>query len=252
MTDDSPLSVENVTKRFDGMTAVKDVSLRLIPGIVTGLVGPNGAGKTTLFNLITGNLSLDDGHVSINGRSTTGLAPHAIARLGVARTFQDLRLFGGLSVRDNVLAATENSSWLWQSGGLRSGRERQRVTDAALERAGLTHIATTQASNISYAEAKFLSLARILATGAKIWLLDEPASGLDPASCQRFVRLLKHATAEGVTICLIEHNLDLMKATADRLAFLEQGRLIALGSVDEILRDQELVALYFGDKSNAA
>jgi len=248
----NPLSVENLTKRFGGMTAVENVSLELRPGIVTGLVGPNGAGKTTLFNLITGNLPADGGVVHINGRQATGLAPHVIARLGVARSFQDLRLFGGLTVRDNVLAATENSSWPWQGGGSRAARERQQATDAAIERVGLTHVAKIQASDISYAEAKFLSLARILATGAKIWLLDEPASGLDPSSSQRFVRLLKDATAQGVTICLIEHNLDLMKATADRLAFLEQGRLLALGSVDEILRDQELVAIYFGDKSNAA
>jgi branched-chain amino acid transport system ATP-binding protein len=216
-------------------------------GIITALVGPNGAGKTTLFNLITGNLTLDSGTVDLDGRPITRMPPQAVARLGVARSFQDLRLFSRMTVRDNVLVATEPTTWLWQPGGRRAHETRLARVEDALRKTGLDQLAGARAVDLSYAETKFLSLARILATGSRIWLLDEPTSGLDPISRGRFVTVLRDAVARGTTVCLIEHNLDIVTELADRIAFLDQGRKLAEGLPGDILRDPALIAIYFGD-----
>ena len=241
------LQVRGLSKHFGGIVAVDNVDLDLQQGMITALAGPNGAGKTTLFNLITGNLTANSGTVELEGRPVTGLAPHRIAQLGIARSFQDLRLFSRMSVRDNVLTAIEPAPWFWQPGGLAGARRRKQLVAEALERTGLADRAEARAVDLSYAETKFLSLARILATGSRIWLLDEPASGLDPSSRQRFITLLREALQSGVTICLIEHNLDIMIELADRIAFLHQGLKLAEGEPDAILRDPELIAIYFGE-----
>ncbi|TNC08170.1 ABC transporter ATP-binding protein [Methylobacterium terricola] len=243
----SLLSVRGLSKEFGGVKAIQSVDMDLVEGVVTALVGPNGAGKTTLFNLICGHISPDAGEVQLAGRPIRGERPHTIARLGIARSFQDLRLFGRMSVRDNVLSALEPTAWLWQPGGRRAARARLHKTEAALERTGLSALAGARAVDLSYAETKFLSLARILVTEARIWLLDEPASGLDPVSRARFVALLKEAVAAGVTVCLIEHNLDIVTELADRIAFLDRGRKLAEGEPAAILRDPELIGIYFGE-----
>jgi branched-chain amino acid transport system ATP-binding protein len=242
------LSVRGLSKNFGGLKAVQAVDMDFVEGVITALVGPNGAGKTTLFNLITGHIDPDQGEVQLAGQSIRGQRPHAIARLGIARSFQDLRLFGRMTVRDNVLVALEPTAWLWQPGGRGATRERLRTAEAALERTGLIALAGARAVDLSYAETKFLSLARILATGARIWLLDEPASGLDPVSRARFVSVLKEAVAAGVTVCLIEHNLDIVTELADRIAFLDQGRKLAEGEPTAILKDPELIKIYFGER----
>lgn len=243
------LACEGLARSFGGVRAVQGVSLSLPAGQVTALVGPNGAGKTTVFNLVTGNLRADEGRATLRGRSILGLRPWQVARLGVARSFQDLRLFTHMSVRDNVLAATERSAWFWQSG---SRRARVEAAEAALEATGLARVAGARAVDLAYAERKFLSMARILAAGADVWLLDEPASGLDLASRLRFQDLLKEARSRGVAICLIEHNLDVVTELADRIAFLERGRVLAEGEPQEILRNPELAAIYFGALPEAA
>ena len=243
------LSIDNLSKRFDGIAAVADFSLDLESGIVTALVGPNGAGKTTIFNLITGNLHADTGSILLEGKPIIGLSPHRVARLGIARSFQDLRLFGHMTVLDNVRAATEPAAWFWQAGGASARRLRQQRVHDALERTRLHGLASARAIDLAYAERKFLSIARIIATGARIWLLDEPASGLDPRSRVHFVELLRGAVAQGVTVCLIEHNLDIVTEVADRIAFLDAGRKLAEGEPAEILRDKSLAAIYFGDRS---
>jgi branched-chain amino acid transport system ATP-binding protein len=244
----SLLTVRGLRKSFGGLAAIQDVDLDLVEGVITALVGPNGAGKTTLYNLITGNLIPDMGTVELAGQTITRTPPHRVARLGVARSFQDLRLFSRMSVLDNVLLATEPTTWLWQPGGKSSYTKRRARVEDALERTGLTALAQARAVDLSYAETKFLSLARILATEARIWLLDEPASGLDPASRGRFVRVLRDAVARGVTVSLIEHNLDIVTELADRIAFLDQGRKLAEGNPEEILRDPALISIYFGEK----
>ncbi|WP_419897255.1 ABC transporter ATP-binding protein [Roseomonas sp. USHLN139] len=243
-----PFSIRGLDKKFGGLAAVQNVDLDLQEGVTTALVGPNGAGKTTLFNLATGHIIPDGGEVLLDGKSILGQSPHLIARLGVARSFQDLRLFGRMSVRDNVRAAIEPTAWLWQPGGGAAARKREAAVDAALDRCGLTRQADARAVDLAYAERKFLSVARILATGARIWLLDEPASGLDPHSRARFVQLVRDAVASGVTICLIEHNLDIVTELADRIAFLDRGAKLAEGAPQEILRDPKLIGIYFGEQ----
>ncbi|TCH97390.1 ABC transporter ATP-binding protein [Roseococcus sp. SYP-B2431] len=248
-----PLLVcEGLSRSFGGVKAVAGVSLSLTAGMVTALVGPNGAGKTTCFNLITGNLRADAGSALLRGQSIMGLKPHRVARMGVARSFQDLRLFTHMSVRDNVRAATETSAWFWQPGGAAARKAREAAAEEALARTGLTALAEARAIDLAYAERKFLSMARILAARADIWLLDEPASGLDLSSRRRFGELLKEARRQGVAICLIEHNLDVVTELADRIAFLDQGQVLAEGDPQTILRDPKLAAIYFGDREDAA
>ncbi|MDX3969184.1 MAG: ATP-binding cassette domain-containing protein [Bradyrhizobium sp.] len=242
------LSARCISRSFGGIAAVQDVTLDLHQGVVTALAGPNGAGKTTLFNLMTGHLVPDHGAVELKGQSILGLKPHRVARKGIARSFQDLRLFGSMSVYDNVLSAIEPAPWLWQPGGRAGATARRTQVKQALSATGLEGLAGTRAMDLSYAETKFLSMARIIASGAPIWLLDEPASGLDPASRSRFVKLVRDATAAGVTVCLIEHNLDIVTELADRIAFLDRGRKLAEGTPNEILGDAELIAIYFGER----
>ena len=251
-TRDAPLRCEALARSFGGLQAVAGVSIALPAGEVTALVGPNGAGKTTMFNLITGNLRADSGQAWVRGQPITGMKPWQVARLGVARSFQDLRLFTHMTVRDNVLAATERASWFWQPGGSTGRRARYDATEMALAATGLAALADARAIDLAYAERKFLSMARILAARADIWLLDEPASGLDLSSRQRFGALLRDATARGVAICLIEHNLDVVTELANRIAFLDQGRVLAEGDPDTILRDPALAAIYFGDRPQEA
>lgn len=249
----APLLIcEGLSRSFGGVKAVAGVSLSLTAGQVTALVGPNGAGKTTTFNLITGNLRADAGSAMLRGQSIMGLKPHQVARRGVARSFQDLRLFTHMSVRDNVRAATETSAWFWQPGGNAARRVREAAAEEALARTGLAALAEARAIDLAYAERKFLSMARILAARADIWLLDEPASGLDLSSRRRFGELLKEARRQGVAICLIEHNLDVVTELADRIAFLDQGQVLAEGDPQTILRDPKLAAIYFGDREDAA
>src|SRR5262245_44747980 len=184
------MEISNLTKSFDGVKAVGDVSLQLREGIITTLVGPNGAGKTTLFNLITGHLRPSSGEIRWQGQSIVGCAPWKIARLGVARTFQDLRLFSHMTVFENVLTVMEKSAWFWQSEP-NTGAQRRERANQILDATGLVRKADVRANDLAYAERKFLSLARIMATDARMWLLDEPASGLDPRSYELFVALLR-------------------------------------------------------------
>lgn len=239
------LQIRNLNKNFGGLKAIQDVTMDLPAGVITTLVGPNGAGKTTLFNLITGHLVPTSGTVHWLGQPLKGIEPWRIARMGIARTFQDLRLFSHMTVEENIMSVMERSSWLWQGG--RAAAEK-RVNEILAE-TQLTEKRLERAVDLAYAERKFLSLARIMASEAKLWLLDEPASGLDPRSFERFVALLRDYASRGITICIIEHNLDIVIKLSDRVAFLDQGKLLAQGSSQDILKDPHLAAIYFGDRS---
>ena len=242
------LELRALDKSFGGVKAVDEVTMDLKAGIVTTLVGPNGAGKTTLFNLITGHLPKTSGVVRWLGREIDGLKPYQIARLGIARTFQDLRLFSDMTVAENVLTVTEPNTLPVRISGP-SLRERRELVTRMLERTGLADKKDKRASDLGYAERKFLSLARIMATRARLWLLDEPASGLDPASYDLFLSLLREEVASGVTVCIIEHNLDIVIGISDRIAFLDRGRLLADDEPEAVLADPKLAAIYFGDRS---
>lgn len=239
------LEIRAIHKNFGGLQAISDVTMDLPAGVITTLVGPNGAGKTTLFNLITGHLVPTSGTVHWLGKPLKGFEPWQIARMGIARTFQDLRLFNQMTVEENIMTVMERSSWLWQGG---KEAAESRVTEI-LEETQLSEKRNERAVDLAYAERKFLSLARIMASEAKLWLLDEPASGLDPRSFERFVSLLRNYAKRGITICIIEHNLDIVIQLSDRVAFLDQGKLLAQGSSQDILKDPHLAAIYFGDRS---
>lgn len=243
------LDMKALDKNFGGVAAIQDVSLQLQSGVITTLVGPNGAGKTTLFNLITGHLKADSGDVLWRGRSILGMRPWEISRLGICRTFQDLRLFSKMTVEDNVLTVMEQSFLPWQAGGIGAARGRRERVAQILEETHLADKAQMRAIDLSYAERKFLSLARIMATDGVIWLLDEPASGLDPRSFSLFVELLRSNVKKGVTVCIIEHNLDVVISLSDRVAFLDRGKLLAENDPETILKDPHLAAIYFGERN---
>jgi len=243
------LSIRNLNKSFGGLKVTNDVSLDLRAGIVTTLVGPNGAGKTTLFNQITGHLRPDSGQILWRGQSVLGRKHFQISRMGIARTFQDLRLFDHMTVEENILTVMEPTSWIWQPGGRAARNERRERVQAILERTGLAAKADTRAIDLAYAERKFLSMARIMAADARIWLLDEPASGLDRSSYELFLDLLRSEVSCGLTVCIIEHNLDIVVGISDRIAFLDQGKLLADGLPEVVLKDPHLAAIYFGDQN---
>jgi branched-chain amino acid transport system ATP-binding protein len=243
------LEISHLGKNFGGLKVTNDVSLDLRAGVVTTLVGPNGAGKTTLFNLITGHLRPDSGDIRWNGQSIVGKKHWEIARLGIARTFQDLRLFDHMTVEENVLTIMESRSWLWQPGSAAERHARADRVRTILEKTRLAGKAKVRAIDLAYAERKFLSLARVMASNAKIWLLDEPASGLDRGSYEVFLELLRSEVRLGVTVCIIEHNLDIVIGISDRIAFLDQGRLMADGEPEAVLNDPHLAAIYFGEQT---
>ena len=247
------LSLEGVSKAFGGVQAVADCSFDVAPRLITGLIGPNGAGKTTVFNLITGFLRADAGSIRFEGAELSGLAPHEVEARGVVRTFQHLRLWGRMSVLENVLLACrtplgENLLTLF----LRPHKVRSEEA-AARERAmevlaffGLAGRADELAEDLAYPEQKLLSMARIFATDAEVLLLDEPTSGLDSESLAKVVPLVRRLVERSKTVLLIEHNMELISQLSDEVVFLHQGHVLARGKPDEITRDPALTEIYFG------
>ena len=233
--------------------AVSGLDTRIEPGRITGLIGPNGAGKTTAFNLLTGFLQANEGSVQYRGRSLQGLKPHQIVRAGVARSFQDLKLFAALSVLENVLVALpeQRGDRLWAvyfTPWAVRAEERANLgkSMAILEFVGLAERAGDLASDLSYADEKLLVVARLLATGAEALLFDEPLSGLAPNALAKIMPIFRRLADSGRTICIIEHNLDVIRGVSDRVAFLDGGEAIADGSPEAIMADPRLADLYFG------
>jgi len=247
------VEVAGLRKAFGGIVAVDGVDLSLRRGMVTGLVGPNGAGKTTLFNLLTGFIPPDAGSVRLNGRDITGLTPDAIARLGMVRSFQDVRLFLRLTVLENVVLAYrhhpgEHLALLFVAP-LAGGRAERRAREVAMEClsfVGLADKAYMLAGGLSYAEQKLVAIARLLATEADVLLLDEPISGVDPRWVERVAAVVRALPAQGKTVCVVEHNLYALGQLADRCYFMESGRITAEGTLQELMSDPRLIEAYFG------
>jgi ABC-type branched-subunit amino acid transport system ATPase component len=247
------MSIRGLSKTFGGIQAVGDCTFDVPPRMITGLIGPNGAGKTTVFNLITGFLRPDAGSIRFKGEELLGLAPHRVERKGVARTFQHLRLWGTMTVLDNVLLGCrtpsgENVLSLFLRPGRVRAEEagaRQRATEA-LDFFGLAGRALDLAEDLAYPEQKLLSMARIFATDAEMLLLDEPTSGLDTDSLHRIVPMVRRLVEHGKTVLLIEHNMELISQLSDEVVFLHQGRVMARGKAETITRDPALTEIYFG------
>jgi len=247
------LQLNGVSKNFGGLKAVNQCTLSLAEGEIVGLIGPNGAGKTTLFNVVTGFYSPDTGSVSFSGQDISGLPAHRITNLGIARSFQDLRLFPNMTVLDNVQVARprqtgENLLWIFLRFGRvsREEKENREKALAFLEFVGLADQAEALAGNLSFAEQKLLSLARLLATEARLILLDEPASGLDSKVMESLFPLVKDLVKFGKTICIVEHNMEVIRAMVDEIIFLNEGRVIARGTPEQIMNAPELADIYFG------
>src|SRR5208337_2133546 len=238
------LNIQNLGMRFGGLLALEDFCLEVPEGALYGLIGPNGAGKTTVFNLISGFLKPSSGRISLNGAEITRLPPHRITYLGVARTFQNIRLFQELSVLDNVLVGFHcRSHASWGEAILRlpryRGEEREHRTRARelLREVGLAEAAAQPAGKLPYGHQRRLEIARALATGPRFLMLDEPAAGLNPQETQERYRL---------TMLVIEHNLQLVMKLCRRLLVLDHGLTIAAGEPEEVRRHPEVIRAYLG------
>jgi ABC-type branched-subunit amino acid transport system ATPase component len=247
------LRLEGLDKHFGGLHAICDLSLAVDGGKITAFIGPNGAGKTTIFNLVTGALRPDRGKVFYAGREITGLRPDQVAQAGIARTYQDLRLFGRLSCEENVMVAFPGqpgehvAAALFQWGRVqRREAQLREKTAEILAFVGLADKRGALAGDLGYAEAKMLALARVLALDAPLLMLDEPCSGLDHGALDKVREVMKKLIAQGRTICLIEHNMALVREVADRGIFLEHGRLVASGDVATLMAQEGLRRRYLG------
>jgi branched-chain amino acid transport system ATP-binding protein len=235
----SALSVTDVSVRFGGNVALSGVTLDAAPGTVTGLIGPNGAGKTTLFNVVCGLQTPVRGSVRMGDRDITHLAPYKRGRLGLARTFQRLELFGLLTVRENVRLAADLAR--------RPGTDR--VTDETLQRCGIAALASVRADRLPTGQARRVELARAVATGPRVLLLDEPASGQDEDETAAFADLIRTVAAEGTAVVLVEHDMRLVMEVCQRIHVLDVGRLIATGSPSEIRTDDAVLSAYLGSST---
>lgn len=243
------LELRDVTVRFGGVTALDDVSVKAQPGRITGLIGPNGAGKTTLFNVATGFLNPGRGTVRLDGRDITSLAPYKRARIGLARTFQQLELFGLLTVSENLIVAADSRSrwkrpWLPQSRKVLAGQQSE--VDRLLDLLGLTQFADTRADLLSTGHARLLEVGRAMALQPRVLLLDEPASGLDDAETVILASVIRSVAEAGITVLLVEHDVGLVMRVCSEVYVLDFGRLLASGTPDQVRENPAVIEAYLG------
>jgi branched-chain amino acid transport system ATP-binding protein len=236
----SRLDVERLSVSFGGLRAVRELSFSVAEGEILGLIGPNGAGKTTVFNLVTGFVRPTGGAIRLDGRSLAGLRPHAVTRHGVARTFQIVKPFPGLSVRENVTLA----AFLRHP----ARRDAEAHADAVLVRVGLAHRAAVAAGQLTLLDQKRLEVAKALATGPRLLLLDEPMGGLTPAEVDQASALVARIRDGGVTIVLVEHVMKAIMRISDRVVVMNQGEKIAEGPPARVVADPAVLAAYFGKR----
>jgi branched-chain amino acid transport system ATP-binding protein len=248
------LETKNLHRSFGGVHAVKDVSFHVPAGAIKAVIGPNGAGKTTLFNLIAGTLAPHRGDVVFRGKPITGRKPHAVAALGIARTFQTTKLFPHMTVLENVmmgrhtrtrsgfLAGMLNLPWTW-----REHRQTQEKALAILEDLGLAVHAGETACNLPFGRQRLVEFARALATEPSLLLLDEPAAGLNIYETQELSQLILKIRATGVTCLVVEHDMSLVMNISDEVVVLDQGQKIAEGPPSDIQRNPEVIRVYLGD-----
>jgi len=247
------LEVRGLVKRFLGVTAVDQVDLTVEPGELVSLIGPNGSGKTTLFNCVTGYLAADHGRVLFRGRDLTHVAPHRVARLGVARTFQQVSVFPRLSALENLLVFLQQHQEEHTLARLIRTRRLRRLEVEAVERArrlldlvGLTDKADAAAGSLSYGQRKLLAFAAALMPDPDLLLLDEPAAAVNPTMINQMKSHILALHRQGKTVLLVEHNMEVVMDISQRVVVLDHGQKIAEGSPDAIRRDARVIEAYFG------
>jgi branched-chain amino acid transport system ATP-binding protein len=252
------LKLSAVSKKFGGLVVLQDVDLEISEGAIFGLIGPNGAGKTTVFNLITGLFAPDGGAIEFLGRRLDGLAPFRITRLGVARTFQNIRIFKEMTLLENVLVALGDhprysaASVVLPWAGYRQAERREREGALSLlQRVGLADKAGAVAGALSYGEQRRLEIARALATTPQLLLLDEPAAGMNSAEKEQLMKEIINVHRSGVTLMIIEHDMRFIMGLCKEIAVLNFGRMIARGSPEEIRRNPEVIEAYLGQDGDA-
>jgi branched-chain amino acid transport system ATP-binding protein len=254
------LEVDDVTIRFGGLTALNGITFDIREGEILGLIGPNGAGKTTCFNVMTGVYQATSGEVRFDGTPLAKMKRHKITQLGIARTFQNIRLFKSMTVLENVMVGADAHSKVSLVDALFRTPRHRRTESASLERAKeLLHLVGIRArhdelaANLSYGDQRRLEIARAMATGPKLLCLDEPAAGFNPAEKVKLMELIRKVRDEGYTVLLIEHDMRLVMGVTDRIVVLEFGQKIAEGTPAEIRDNPAVIAAYLGvDEDDAS
>jgi branched-chain amino acid transport system ATP-binding protein len=252
------LEINNVTKAFGGLAALSNVSFAVGEGQVKSLIGPNGAGKTTLYNIVTGFETLTNGSIMFFGERIDGLKPHAIAKKGIARTFQNIELFSNMTVIENVMMGCHVQTRSGLLGGAlklpSTTKEEQAIFHNAMELLDFVNLkdrAHEDSEGLPFGLQRYLEIARALATGPKLLLLDEPASGLDPTESQALGDLILRMRDRGITVLLVEHNMDVAMEISDEIVVLNYGENIAEGPPRKIQSNPEVISAYLGDESFA-
>jgi branched-chain amino acid transport system ATP-binding protein len=250
----SSLTLDNVSRSFGGLQAVRNLSFDVLPGRVTGLIGPNGAGKTSTVNLVTGLLRLDSGSVRLGDTDLSTLPPDRIAREGVVRTFQNIRLLGDMSVLDNILAGFHRhdatslaAKFIGLPAVLRQNRRWRDEAYAIAARFGLDQLTDRRAGELSYGHQRRVEICRALAVRPRVLLLDEPAAGMNDVEAEELGQHFRALADSGIAVLLIEHNMRLVMALCDDIHVLASGVLIASGDRDAIQRDPAVISAYLGE-----
>jgi branched-chain amino acid transport system ATP-binding protein len=254
MEEKKILEINNVSRSFGGVHAVKDITFNVEKGLIKAIIGPNGAGKTTLFNIISGKLTADSGHIFFNKKRITGLKPYVIARQGIASTFQTTRLFAHMTVLENVMVGRHtctkagflscllNLPWIW--------KEEKKIKEKAMEllsTLGLENLADEDAVNLPFGKQRMVEFARALATEPELLLLDEPAAGLNIYETKELSSLIMKIRGWGITILIVEHDMSLIMDISDSIVVINNGEKLAEGTPVEIQKNPEVIKVYLGE-----